>query len=364
MIANIDPLPYLSEFMGLPGIVKGVNPHGYGMLVFSSDLKHMTTVCKSRTAGNMIKFNHGTEEIKERREDCWEFCAQRERIDVIQEQFRQGAQTLPLVIAREGETNCPVCYDPLTGQNMCCTNSHQICLSCFDLLPGVGGQKKCPLCNTQTYDQSSILRYELMRGRIIREDPYFYLDLSSGRNSFYDFGYKEALFVGMMKVMGGSQFFTLFERMLISALYNFYTTHEDRFSYYLFNFLNQVEMNHRTYNPFSDELNPVIKDFLDLVRKSQIYDDVSHTTFFMGCYDDIEFYNDLKDLEGNIERLSNYPGERKSILQREIYFRHLVMHKDDTDLQEIMKGIFKKFAENAKYHDALFRIVVRDRDMT
>ena len=355
---------YLSEYMGIPGLVKGVSNWGYGMLVFSENMKHMTNVCSSRVVGNKIKFNHGSEEFKEDRANCWEFCVKRERIDIIIKQFRHTPMEYPLNILREGETTCPICYDPLTGQNMFCDNNHQICLTCFDLLPGVGVQKKCPCCNTHTYSRDRMIRYDLMRGQLCKEDPYFYLDLPSFSNSFYDFAFKEAQFLGMIKMMCKAHDLNIFQQMLISALYNFATLHQDAFSLYTFNILDQVDYNNRQMNPFSDDVNPVIDLFLDLVRKSQIWEDVAYTSHHVPNYDVQDFYRDLEYVEGNLERLKDYSSYNQDLLKREIYFRAKVKRSTDEQLIEQMKLIFQTIAKGAVHYPRIFKIVEQDINMT
>lgn len=363
-LTTIDPIWYLSEYMGLPGLVKGVSHYGSGMTVFSENMKHMAVVCRSRVADNKIKFNHGSEEFKERREDCWEFCVKRERIEVITKQFRSNPIEYPLVIHRPDELNCPICDDLLTGQNMSCDNKHQICLTCFDLLPGIGGQKKCPMCNTQTYSQDHITKYELMKGKLIKEDPYFYLDLSSGRNSFYDFAYKEAQFFGMIKYLGRHTDFNIFDQMLLSSLYNFYTLHKEAFTSYNFNLLDQVDYNNRTLNPFSDDVNPVLEDFIGAIRSHGIYQDIAYTSIFVYGYDDIDFYRDLEYVEGNVLRVKDYPNGSKETLRREIYFRAKVKRATSVEIKAHLLKIFQTIAKNSNRYNSIFNSTTQNINMT
>lgn len=364
LIRDCDPISYLSEYMGIPGLVKGVIGYGSGMLVFSENMKHMTVVCSSRVSGNRIKFNHGSEEFKEDRANCWEFCCKRERIDIIVKQFRSNPQTFPLHILRPTETTCPICYDDLTDKNIYCDNRHQICLSCFDLLPGFRGLKKCPCCNSQTYKDDQLDRYDLMKGKLTKEDPYFYLDLPSYSNSFYDFAFKEAQFLGMLKAMCRHHKLSIYEQMLASALYNFYTLHQDHFSLYTFNILDQVDYNNRQLNPFSDDTTSVIDLFIEVVRLSQVSDDVAYTSIYTSGYDDIDFYRDLEYVEGNIERVKDYPNQSKDILKREIFFRAKVKRSTDAQIREHIMNIFRVIATNAHSFNNHFRIVEQNVNMT
>lgn len=349
--------------MGLPGLVKGVSHYGSGMTVFSENMKHMTTVCRSRVVDNKIKFNHGSEEFKESRSECWEFCVKRERIKVITKQFRANPCYYPLVIQRPDDVNCPICDDLLTGQNMSCDNKHQICLTCFDLLPGIGGQKKCPLCNTQTYSKDHIDKYELMKGKLIKEDPYYYLDLPSGRNSFYDFAYKEAQFFGMLKYMSRCHDFNCFQQMLISALYNFYTLHKEAFSSYNFNLLEQVDYNNRQLNPFSEDINPVIEDFIGAIRTPGIYQDVAYTSIFVSQYDDIDFFRDLDFCDGNIDRIKDFPNGSKDTLRREIYFRAKVKRATTVEIKSYIQIIFQKMAKEPNRYSNVIEPIIQNVNM-
>ena len=324
----------------------------------------MTVVCRSRVVENKIKFNHGSEEFKESRGDCWEFCVKRERIEVITKQFRSNPCYYPLVIHRPEDLNCPICDDLLTGQNMSCDNKHQICLTCFDLLQGIGGQKKCPMCNTQTYSQDHITKYELMKGKLIKEDPYFYLDLSSGRNSFYDFAYKEALFFGMIKYLGRHTDFNTFDQMLLSSLYNFYTLHKEAFTSYNFNLLDQVDYNNRQLNPFSEDINPVLEDFIGVIRSHGISQDVAYTSIFVSQYDDIDFYRDLEFVEGNVLRVKDYPNGSKETLRREIYFRAKVKRATSVEIKAHLLKIFQTIAKNSNRYNSIINSIIQNVNMT
>ena len=358
-IHALDATKYLAEFQGMPGLVKGVNSYGSGMLVFSENLKFYTRVCESRVSGNKIKFNHGSEEFKNERRECWEFCVKRVRIDIITAITRENAVSFPFTLLRPDDPKCPICYDDLSGNVIECDNNHQLCFGCFHLLPGVGGQKKCPCCNTQTYSSERIDKYNAMCGRIIKKEPYFYTSLTAG-NSFKEYQYNEALFFGMLKQQAKSHHMDYFRNMLMSSLYNYYIKHPDAFSSYTFNILNQVNGNHRTYNPSTDDLNPVIIDFLNEVHTPEIYHDVAHTDIYMNGYDDIQFFRELEDVEGNIERLKEYPNGSQAILRREIYFRYKVKHSTPNELIEYMKNIFYRIITNRHKNTSIFNYIERE----
>jgi hypothetical protein len=358
-IASLDATQYLLDYCGIPGLVKGVKSYGSGMLVFSENLKYYTRLCDSRVSGNKIKFNHGTEEIKERREDCWEFCVKRERLDIICPQHRQDAQVFDLVLKRDEDT-CPICFDKLTGRVVCCASNHQVCLTCFNLLPLFGGVKKCVLCNCPNYTLDELDKVERMNGKIVKGHRFFYSAMSSGCNSFKDFTYKEALFLGTLRIACYNGDYNLFQRMLMSALFNYYTTHQEAFSDYNFNLLNQVDYNNRTYNPFSDDLPPVIKSFLENIHTPQVFNDVAHTLHYSSGYDDIDFYSQLEDIEGNIQRLKDYPNGTKDILKREIFFRYKIKHTTPLELEGWMKTIFKMMLNSASKYSGVYNLVVRE----
>lgn len=340
-ISALDATKYLAEFMGFPGLVKGVQGWGYGMLVFSENLKFFTRVCSSRVNGNKIKFNYGSEEIKEDRANCWEFCVKRVRIDVITKAIRQGAIEYPLELSRE-DTTCPICLDPLVGNVVKCNENHQTCLKCFNLLPTIGpGQsiKKCVLCNVPGYTIDEYKKIEQMNGSLVKQEPYFYLTLRGG-NSSYDFKYNEALFLGMLKVITNGLGFDIFRRMLISSFYNYYMDPNRAFSSYTFNILNQVEGNNRTLKS-TDDLNSAITDYINDIDRPEIYNDVKYTDIYMGNYDERDFYRELREIDGNIERIEEYAGEaRKNLLKREIYFRFKCKNTNANEFIEYFKNIF------------------------
>jgi len=353
----IDPVPYLAEYMGIPGIVKGVCHYGSGMLVFSENLKYFTRVCSSRVTGNKIKFNYGSEEFKEDRANCWQFCVKLVRMKIIKNVKRSEKESFPLILSRE--TNCPICYETLTCQNVSCEASHQTCLSCFNLLPLSCGVKKCPLCNKPNYTPEELEKAERMNGKTVESEPYFLACIDSGANSFKDYTYNEALFFGMIKIMtNNGLYFDRFSKMLMSGLYNYYITHKEAFSDYSFNILNQIDGNSRTWNPFKDDVNIVIEKYIDSVLSTDdIYNDVAHTQIYMSEYDDIEFYSDLEFIDGNMNRIKDYPNDRKEILKREIFFRSKIKRTNANELKEIIKDVFKKILDNSNRYLGQFEII-------
>jgi hypothetical protein len=353
-IHALDPTKYLAEFQGMPGLIKGVS-YGYGMLVFSENLKHFTRVCSSRVSGNKIKFNYGTEEFKNERAECWEFSVKRVRVDIITKMTRQGAVEYPFILARPDEPKCPVCYDDLSGNVIACDKKHQICLPCFKLLPGNRGLKKCPLCNIQSYKDDELERYDNMLGLEVKQKSYFYLNLRGG-NSFYDYRYNEALFLGMLKNSAKSNYMNLFHNMLISSFYNFYMSHNDAFSSYTFNILNQVDGNNRTYS-IADDLNQPIIDYINEIDSPHIYEDVKYTDIYMGGYDDIQFYRELEVIDGNVERIREYPNQRKELLKREIYFRYKIKNTTAEEFINYFKNIFERILEPQCKNNMLYNYI-------
>lgn len=346
---------YLAEFCGFPGLVKGVGMFAHGIKVFSSDLKRFTQVCPSRVSGNKIKFGYGSEMILEDRADCYEFAVKRERIQVITRYTESPGEILPFELTRPDETRCPCCFDDLSGNVMDCDNRHQICLPCFNLLSGVGGQKKCPCCNTQTYSTQRIERYNRMMARRIKEKPFFLVDMEGG-SSFKQFLYNEALFLGVIKFnIKNANCLGVFQSMLLSSLYNYYFTREDdAFRSYDFTFLNNKGGNRRGYSPYDDELPEVVCEYINDIDSPTIIEDVSYTAFVMNQYDDTEFHSELRELEGNIERISNYPNQKILTLKREIYFRYRVKHSTPQHFKLMFQDIFKAIIEKSNYQRCVF----------
>ena len=353
---------YIAEYGGIPGIVKGVLPFSSGMTVFSENLKYMTVVCSARVSGNKIKFNYGAEERKEERSDCWEFCVKRHRIKVITEVEKLNGIEYPLVLTRE-ETECPVCKEDLSGNVVTCNEKHQVCLPCFNLLPVSQGVKKCPLCNVVNYSIDEYQKVERMNGQEIQSVPYLYLDLKSGSNSFKDYMYNEALFLHMIKNELKCNNMDIYRNMLMSSLHNYYFNHEDKFNTYNFNFTHYSDDNNRRLNPMEDEPGNVITHYIDDIYKpdesKKIYDDIAYTNVYMQGYDDIQFYRELEEIEGNVNRIVEYPNDRKPILQREIYFRYKISKSNKNELLEYIKNILRMILQNSSRFNYVFENIKR-----
>jgi hypothetical protein len=359
-LSALDATKYLAEYMGMPGLVKGV-AWGSGMLVFSENLKYYTRVCESRVTGNKIKFNYGSEEFKEDRANCWEFCAKRQRIEVIKTVKRDNAIEYPFVLSRPDETRCPVCLDDLEGNVVECTSKHQICLRCFNLLPLLSGVKKCLLCTKPAYTREEYDKVDKMNGSLTEKSTVFSMTLSAP-NSFKEYIYNEALFLGMLKYHSNTYDMDNFRTMLISSLYNFYMGHNDAFSCYDFNLTYYKENNNRSYNPIKDDVGQVIKSYIDTIYDTlhspgyvAIYTDIAYTNYHLRGYDDIEFFRDLERVEGNIERLKDYPNGNKDILKREIYFRNKIANTTATEMKAYFINIFERILNRAKGQTQYFQ---------
>lgn len=359
-LTAIDATSYLAEYAGMPGLVKGVT-NGYGMTAYSPNLKRFTQVTSARVAGGLIKFGHGSEELKERREDCWEFCVKRIRVDVVSPVTKANAIEYPFELTRPDDKTCPICLENLAGNVVTChTHKHQTCLKCFNLLPAVGGVKKCVLCTQPTYTRDEYNKVERMNGAEVCLPKYLSISLPGG-NSFKEYRHNEALFFGMLKYCcRGSELDTL-RRMVLSSFYNFYMTHAERFSTYNFNTIHQTSGNTRTFTPDTDELSIVMTDYLDVINSSQIYNDVAHTDFYIYGheYEEIDFNRDLEDIEkeNTWNRLKEYPGTRKAILMREIYFRVRIARLSRQELEDFFRSILKRIVIHESRFGAMFNKV-------
>jgi hypothetical protein len=351
--------------MGMPGLVKGVSNWGSGMLVFSENLKYYTRICESRVSGNKIKFNYGSEEFKEDRANCYQFCVKRIRIEVITKTHRANGIDYPLELSRPDDKTCPICLEELSGNVVKCNANHQTCLKCFNLLPNRGHShpiiKNCVLCNKPNYTTDEYDKVERMNGIVHSDDPYYYFTLT-GMNSFKDYIYNEALFLGMLKFQAHSHGMDNFRTFLMSSFYNFYMSHKDAFSSYDFNLTYYKDNNNRSYNPSCDDLGGAIHEYINTIYDTvhspgyvAIYTDVAYTNISLGGYDDIEFFRDLERVEGNIERLKDYPNDSKMILKREIYFRNKIANTTLTDMKAYFKNIFERIINRATQQSHFFK---------
>lgn len=361
-LVALDATQFLAVFGGLPGLIRGVN-WGSGQRVWSENLKHTTTVCSSRVVGGGIKFNHGSNEFKEERENCWEFAVKRLRIQVLTQIIKEDAQTFPIVILRE-ETKCPVCDDDLSGCRgvVSCASNHQVCLSCFNLTVRTGGVKKCPICNVPSYSKSEIEKVALMNGREVKKDPYFLLTVSSRASSFKDFTYNEGLFLHAIKFWCCRNYGDVdkFRTLVMSAFFNFYITHKDAFGSYEFSLLNQIAGNYRSLNPFTDELPEAFQAFVEALYEPEkfkaIYQDVAYTDLRL-LTDDTDLFRDLQAIDGNIDRMSQFPNEKKEVLKREVYFRNMIRQNNKDTIKFLIKNTLQHMVNNSSVHGNLYKHV-------
>lgn len=350
---------YLADKGGIPGIIKGASL-GSGGLAFDEGLNTYTYVCNSRVAGNRIKFGYGAEQRMYAREECWEFCVKRERITIVNEVIKSPPKVFPLILTRPEDTKCPVCFDDLSGNVVECASKHQVCLQCFNLLPRPAGTCKCPICRDGYY-LDELHKVKLMNGEIVqKKDPYFYLDLR-GYNSSNDFAINEALFMNAIKreALWGRP--NRLHTMILSSFYNYYMNHNDRFTYG-FNVLHQIDYNNRYLKPHHEEELPrAFLFYIELIKLPVIYNDVAHTEIYTSYYEDRDFYRDLEMIDGNINRLKDYPGtNNKAILQREIYFRSKIQNLSNEELQKLIKEIFINILQEAHHQKDRYNIITRE----
>ena len=343
-IASAKVELYLSEYAGVPGLVKGVE-WGHGMKAFSENLKTYVEVPETRTAGAKIKFLRGSTEYSQERSDCWQFCVKRVRANVITPFIEGEKLNHPFVLSRSDDKTCPVCMDDLSGNVVKCSSGHQTCLPCFNLLHSEhSGIKKCPLCNIPNY---TIFEYNLvkkMNGEPVEKSPYFSNDLEGG-NSHKQHIHNEGLFMGMVKYCSSASGLDLLQGMLLSAFYNHYLEHPDAFTKD-YSLMHHSEINSRRFCPEIDDLTEPMTDFLQIANTPAIYNDVSYTKHYMHNYDEGDFKQDLEAIEGckvqAWDRLKDYSGlERKAILHREIYYRTQIGKMSIEELHSFFRGIFK-----------------------
>ncbi len=349
---------WLAEYAGIPGYVKGVSG-GSGMDVLSSDMRFSVCVDAARVRDGKIKFNHGALEITEAREDCWEFCVQRVRLDVITEYRLEAAVSYPFALSRPDTTACAVCMEDLSGNVIYCHNRHDICLPCWNLLQG--DFKKCPTCRSH-YDDTEIERAVNMSGRQVESPSYFFIHADSGGNSHYDFIYCEALFMGAIKHKLRNDRGDMLTAMVMSGFYNFYYPKLGYDKSY--GLLTQMRFNDREFHPYNtdDYCNDVIYDYIESINDEIIYKDIAYTKdFYIGesQYAEIDFNAHLTDVVGagnewvlNVE----YPGDtRKMILKRMIYFRYNIKHMSKDAIRQIIINFFKNLIASHKKTPALYR---------
>jgi len=355
-LRNINPTEYIAHYGGMLGIVKGASCE-YGITVFSENLKYTVVVDSSRVSANKIKFNHGSTEFKEARADCWELCVKVHRIKVITEVERQNSVEYPLVLSRPEDTTCPICFEDLSGNVVCCIANHQTCLPCFNLLPATNGTKKCVKCNVSNYTIDEYARVERMNGLLVERQPYYYFDMY-GSKSMTKFIYSEALFLHAIK---NSLNFGLdyYNQMLLSSFYNYYITHEKAFETFNFNLTHYTNDDYRSYNPVEDDLGDAVYYYIEALYKpdefKKICDDVAYTAISMYNYSDRDFYAQLQDIDGNINRTPDYPDAYKLILQREIYFKYKIKHSNALEIANKFKQMFRDIIINSTRNTIIFK---------
>lgn len=359
LIVSLDAKRYIAEYGGMPGLVKGASADN-GMLVFSPNMKKYTQVCASRVAGNKIKFGYGSEQVSYDRDECWEFAVKRDFINIITETHRANGEDYPLVLTRD-YTACPICLDDLSGNVVCCDMKHQTCLKCYNLLPDTNGLriKKCVLCNKETYSMDEIDKVMRMNGIITERPAYFEMEMYSC-NKMTRFYYQEAHFLFMMKYMLKASCFDIFRTMLLSSLYNFYMTHPDSFGGFDFGFTNYKDDDVRSYSPMEDDTPEVVLRYLDVIDTPAIIDDIKYTQIHMGGYDDRQFYREMTEIDGNIERIKDFPNADRLILEREIYFRYKVKNTPKSELIIYFQSIFRVITQRSSAFGNIFKNIKRE----
>lgn len=349
LLVNQDPIFYLSHYGGFPGLVRGAN-WGTGIFVVSSNFRHVTEVCSSRVQGNKIKFGHGTSMFLEERASVWEWCVLRHKVELVKRSKVAVPVIPPLVIERENQTDCPACYEPLTGLNVKCENRHQICAPCFRLL-STDRNKKCPMCNIPNYPASA---YDLIRDQMAtRQETDRFLRFNiAGQNSGYDFKFNEAHFMSILRYMTDTGAVSAFEKMLFSAFFNFWYNHQDRKDgVKAFNVLQQTTGNIRTLRAIDDDFNfsGALTDFLEVIFSKEIYEDVGYTSGHIQ-YDDIDFFSHLRDLGLSMDILAEYPNQSIAILKRQVYFRYKIKHMTHDQIRELFKSLVRRILTSGAYN--------------
>ncbi len=359
----IEPTLYLSHFSALPGLVKGITQWGAdGQLAFSPDLKFFTRVCSSRVSGNRIKFNYGAEQILVERNDCYIFAVKRQRIDVVERYIDQApADVEPLILLRD-ETDCRCCYTPLDAKNVSCSQRHQICADCFKLLPSTTqGKKKCPWCNVCSYTDEAYQKFNKILGQRVVVEKFLRINLY-GANSFKEFINNEALFMGALRYITMSGLLSTFEKLMMSSFINFYHAHPDAYNTYNFSMTCQTSGNIRTARPnlvMGHQCPTPLLEYIEKADTPEIYNDVSNTDIYI-IYDDIEFFNDLQFIDGNILRIKDFPNDTKRFLQREIFFRKTIARQADKGefiINTFNKIIKENIINRASSHCMLYNVI-------
>jgi hypothetical protein len=343
-----DPLYILAQHGGFPVLVRGVGDYGDSTrIVFSPGLEYFARIGSARVAGNNIKFNHGGEQRTEERGRCWEYAVKREKIEVLTEEIRRPSEIPPLVLARPGETDCPICRDALTGANVSCSNKHQTCVDCYRLL----NPKICPICRTG-FPASQVEIIENIIGGLVERTDSIRSQIDGG-NSYKIFKNTEAHFMGVLRYVYNTGHFTLFQRMVISSYYNYILNQKEPFGCYDEASMIQYDGNCRRIK-LDDQLASGFLEYLEKIDQPIIYNDVAHTEHYSIPWTITEFYHHLEEIEGgSINRIKDYSEGGLIILKREIYFRTCVNQIPAGELKSIFKGIFEKMFSILKSHKTI-----------
>jgi hypothetical protein len=352
-LCELPESPYLAMYHGIPGLVLGVSPNANdGVQVFTNDMKHSVELDDSKKKDNKIKFLYGRNEILEARDYCWEFAVKAVKIDVVREVEKTSCVSYPLRLTREDETKCPICFDELTGNVVCCSSAHQTCLSCYNLMAGERGTKRCPTCRS-SYNDIELEKIDQMNGAEFEGLPYFRIKASGAGNSHTDFTFAEFLFMGMIKSAIRLNHIDTITTMLMSGFYNYAYRQiggeKDR------SITDCVSGNDRAFYPFKMLDNDIVNDFIDIIDTPEIYNDIGHTgDFYMNnsTYPRREFNNDLDAIVGAENYgviLKRYEtDEEEKVLRRIVYFRTRMRRMSKDDIKSIIETFFKHVINKSK----------------
>jgi hypothetical protein len=319
-LTALDPTPFLATYQAMPCLIKGVE--GYGddaKIVISPGFQYYSRLGNARVANNKIKFCYGSEQLTADRADCYEFGVVRVKVSVISEVKKQPKASFPLVLTREHNDDCPVCMEKLTGDCVECSNKHQFCLPCYDLIPLKNGVRTCALCRVGTFSPEEVAKIEAMTGKVFSKQEYLATSVD-GCNSFKMYRNSEALFLGMVSYVVKHSNLSPLQKMTLSAFHDFYTTHPDAFSTWDFNILAQYNGNDRRIKTDQD-LGEAWNAFLAVIESPKIYNNVGHTDLYPFNYTDNQYYNDLESITGSLNLLKDYTEGRAIILKRQMFFR-------------------------------------------
>jgi len=352
-LCQVPESDYLANYHGIPGLVLGVSPNANdGVLVFTNDMKHSVELDDSKKKDNKIKFLYGRNELLESREYCWQFAVKSVKIDVVREVDKLACVSYPLRLTREDETKCPICFDELTGNVVCCSSAHQTCLSCYNLMTGERGAKRCPTCRG-SYNDIELAKIDQMNGAEFEGLPYFRIKAQGAGNSHTDFIFAEFLFLGMIKSGVRSCHIDAITSMIISGFYNYALPRMGCDKSYAMTEL--ISGNDRAFYPFKTLDNDIVNDYIDIIDTPEIYNDIGHTgDFYMtsSTYPRREFNNDLDAIVGEenygviVKRYEN--DEAEKVLRRIVYFRTRVRRMSKDDIKSIIETFFKNVINKSK----------------